>query len=93
MYAQPSLAYLCPSPLQVYAAMLLGFLLEDSPGSRVAAARLLEGNSLAPLVSAIQRGLVFYVSTGAITDSTREMLTRLVQNLGGSGESMACMDE
>lgn len=47
--------------------MLLGFTIQDCPDARARAASLLPGQSLDPLVSAIQQCLAFYVSAGAIT--------------------------
>jgi hypothetical protein len=46
---------------QVYASLLLGFLIKDSEKDRSAAAALLPGGSLLPVLSSIQRMLLFYV--------------------------------
>jgi hypothetical protein len=47
--------------LQVYASLLLGFLIQDSEKDRSAAAALLPGGSLLPVLSSIQHMLLFYV--------------------------------
>eukprot|EP00967_Tisochrysis_lutea_P002894 scaffold3498_cov17-Tisochrysis_lutea.AAC.1 len=64
----PTPLHSLPHAFQVYASMLLGFIIQDCPSTRGLAATLLPGGTLKPLVSAIQRCLAFYVSAGAITD-------------------------
>jgi len=53
---------------QVYASMLLGFLVADCSAAQALAASLMPGGTLDPLVAAIQQCLAFYISAGAITD-------------------------
>lgn len=69
------------SIVEVYAAILLGFLVEGDKEAQKAAAELLPGKSLAPVVSAVQRCLNFYVTAGAITQRTEASLRALLASL------------
>jgi hypothetical protein len=70
------------SILEMYAAMLLGFMLQGNTGLRPAAAARLRGASLAPVVAVIHSSLAFYLQAGAITDVSKEVLVRLLRDLG-----------
>ncbi len=50
-----------PPACQVYVAVLLGSLAQDSDGLCSAAAALLAGGSLGPVVASVERCLAFYV--------------------------------
>ena len=52
------------SIVEVYACMLLGFLVQASPQAQREAAARLPGASLAPLAAAVERCLLFYVTAG-----------------------------
>jgi len=67
--------------VEAYSAMLIGFLLRGSPRLQQLAAGLLTGGSLQPVVAAIRRCLTFYVTAGAITESTRNKLVQLLTEL------------
>lgn len=69
------------SILQVYAAMLLGFLVAGQPGVQRAAAALLPEGGLASVLAAIHRCLTFYVTAGAIADASRDTLLALLREL------------
>jgi len=79
------------SILQVYAAMLLGFLVADQAPLQAAAAGLLPQGGLGGVLAAIRRCLSFYVNAGAITEASRDTLAamtrRLEQSLGAAGSS------
>jgi len=75
------------SIVEVYAAMLLGFLVEGDPKLRQRAAALLPGGSLQPVVSAVERCLEFYIRADAITDSTSAKLKKLLASLKGTATS------
>lgn len=66
---------------QAYSAMLLGFLVVDSEGSRKAACTLLRSGSLTTVTKAIRRCLDFYSYTGAITEECKAALGELLENL------------
>ena len=65
----------------MYAATLCGFLVVDDAALRSEAAALLPGQTLEPLVSAIQRMLHFYVNTGTIVQQAEARLRDLVTAL------------
>jgi hypothetical protein len=68
--------------VEVYAAILLGFLVEGDQAARAEAAALLPGGAgLAPVVAAVERCLAFYVSAGAITKGSERSLRELLQSL------------
>jgi hypothetical protein len=70
------------SIVEVYAGILLGFLVRDGgPDLAAAVAALLPGGNLDALSSSTARCLDFYVRTGAITDHTRVTLEQLLQQL------------
>ncbi|GFH05752.1 uncharacterized protein HaLaN_00263 [Haematococcus lacustris] len=69
------------SIVQVYASLLLGFLIQDCPASLEEAVSLLPGRTLQPVQTAIQRMLLFYVQAGAITNATRDAMVKLLQQL------------
>ena len=71
--------------MEVYSAILLGFLVEGCPAARREAAALLPGASLAPVVAAVERCLHFYVSTGAITKGNEDSLRGLLASLQAGG--------
>ncbi len=72
--------------MQVYAAMLLGFLIEGDPAAGAAAAAALPGGSLQPIIDAIIRAHDFYTRTGAMTNDNRARLERLVASLRAFGD-------
>jgi hypothetical protein len=69
------------SIVEVYAAILLGFLIEGDRGAQAEAALLLPGKTIAPVAAAVARCLQFYVSAGAITKSTEDSLRALLASL------------
>lgn len=69
------------SIVEVYAAMLLGFLIEEDSSLRQQAASLLPGGTLEPIVAAVEKCLEFYVRADAITDSSSTKLKNLVASL------------
>lgn len=69
------------SIVEAYCAMLLGFMVRDSSEVAQCVPHMLEGQSLQPIVDAVQRCLNFYISTGAITDHTRNTLDELLRHL------------
>lgn len=69
------------SIVEVYAAILLGFLVEGEPGARAAAAAALPTGTLAPVVAAVARCLAFYLTAGAITKGSETSLRRLLASL------------
>lgn len=73
--------------LEMYAAMLLGFMLQANTCLRQEAAARLCGGSLSPVVAVIHSSLAFYLQAGAITDVSKAVLLRLLQDLGqGQGQ-------
>jgi hypothetical protein len=66
---------------QSYSAMLLGFLVVDSEGSRSAAVSWLRSGSLGTVSASIRRCLDFYSYTGAITEDCKDSLVQLLENL------------
>eukprot|EP00879_Flechtneria_rotunda_P018831 GHRR01019765.1.p1 GENE.GHRR01019765.1~~GHRR01019765.1.p1 ORF type:complete len:522 (+),score=215.01 GHRR01019765.1:1777-3342(+) len=77
------------SIIQVYCGMLLGFLVRDCADLAVTVPQLLDGGSMEPVLGAVERCLAFYVSTGAITDHTRQTLEELLQHLNSLSASTA----
>lgn len=73
------------SIVEAYCAMLLGFLVRDCQDVAQCVPKMLEGQSLQPIVEAVQRCLNFYISTGAITEHTRNTLEELLQQLSRCG--------
>lgn len=69
------------SIVEAYCAMLLGFLVRDCQEVSQCVVQMLEGQSLQPIMEAVQRCLDFYISTGAITDHTRNTLEDLLEHL------------
>jgi hypothetical protein len=69
------------SIIEVYAAILLGFLVDGDMKAQEEVAQQLPGGTLAPVISAVQRCLHFYVATGALTQSTEASLRALVASL------------
>lgn len=67
------------SIVEVYSALLFGFLLADDEAMQVAAIAKL--GSLQPIISAIKRCLSFYVDAGAITTQNEESLRKLLASL------------
>lgn len=67
--------------LQVYAALLIGFLVAPWPEACKEAAAALSSNSLAPIKNGIQHCLQFYKDAGAITVKTQQSLRRLLDTL------------
>lgn len=68
----------------MYAAMLLGFIIQSNPAMCDWAVSHLRGGSLRNVVAAIGRGLHFYIKTGAITEATRETMVKLLVALQAS---------
>jgi hypothetical protein len=69
------------SIVKMYAAILLGFLVEGNTKARLQAAPLLPGATLQPVTAAIEQGLHFYVGSGAITPEHARTLNELLQRL------------
>jgi len=69
------------SIVEVYAAMLLGFMVSSDAGLRSKAAELLPHGSFEPVVSAIERCLQFHTQTDTITDATGTKLRNLIECL------------
>lgn len=69
------------SIVEVYAAILLGFLIEGDAAAQAEAAGLLPGGSVKPVVAAVARCLQFYVQAGAITKGTEDSLRALLSSL------------
>ena len=69
------------SIIEVYASILLGFLVEGDEAARKEASGELPGGSLECVVSAVERALNFYVSAGAITQGSEQSLRSLVASL------------
>ena len=67
------------SIVEVYSALLFGFLLSDDEAMQAAAADQL--GSLQPIISAIRKCLSFYVDAGAITTQNEESLRKLLASL------------
>ncbi|KAK9909835.1 hypothetical protein WJX75_008174 [Coccomyxa subellipsoidea] len=68
------------SIIEVYAALVLGFIIENDPALRQEVDCLLEGG-VATVSAAVKRCLQFYVNAGAITRSTEESLRALLASL------------
>ena len=69
------------SIIEVYAAILLGFLVEGDKKAQNEAAQHLPGKSLSPLISAVRKCLNFYVTAGALTQRTEASLRALLASL------------
>ena len=67
------------SIVEVYAALLFGFLLADDPVMQAAAVSQL--GSLQSIMSAIRKCLSFYVDAGAILSQNEESLMKLLASL------------
>lgn len=67
--------------VEVYAAILLGFLIDGDAGAQSEAAALLPGGTLDPVIAAVARCLQFYINAGAITSKTEGSLRRLLASL------------
>lgn len=61
--------------------MLLGFIVADDPELRRQAGAALPGGSLAPVTTAVERCLQFYVAVGAMTGDNERSLRQLVATL------------
>lgn len=69
------------SIIELYSAVLLGFLVEGDRKAQEQAADRLPGGKLSPVVSAIRRCLGFYLATGALTKETEDSLRNLLASL------------
>ena len=69
------------SIVEVYAAILLGFLVEGNKEAQKNAVMYLPGETMAPVVSAVQKCLQFYVAAGALTQRTEASLRALLASL------------
>lgn len=69
------------SIIELYASILLGFIIEESQNARNEAASRLPGRDLESVTEAVERALHFYVSTGAITQRSERNLRELVDAL------------
>lgn len=69
------------SMAEVYAAVLLGFLIQDCPDARRQAAALLPGRSLDGVAAAVGRALDFYATMGAMTQDNMDNLRGLLTSL------------
>ncbi len=70
------------SIVEVYAALLYGFLLADDSALQAVAVSTL--GSLQPIISAIKKCLSFYVDAGAITSQNEDSLRKLLASLPNS---------
>lgn len=70
--------------LQVYAALLVGFLVVARGELRARACAVLACGSLDPVVAGVSRCLRFYTDAGAITERTQASLTNLLTALQGA---------
>ncbi|KAL0041625.1 hypothetical protein WJX79_009899 [Trebouxia sp. C0005] len=73
------------SIVEVYAALLYGFLLADDSALQAVAVSTL--GSLQPIISAIKKCLSFYVDAGAITSQNEDSLRKLLASLPNSSSS------
>jgi len=69
------------SIVEVYAAILLGFLVEGDRAAQAEAAATLPGGTMAPVVAAIRRCFQFYVTAGALAQHTEASLRDLIASL------------
>jgi len=69
------------SIVEVYAAILLGFLVEGDKNAQEEASKVLPGKSMACVISAVQKCLHFYVTAGALTQRTEASLRALLASL------------
>lgn len=69
------------SIVEVYAAILLGFMLEGDIEAQKEASSLLPGKCLLPVVVAVRNCLHFYVNAGALTQRTETSLRALLASL------------
>ncbi|KAL4437365.1 hypothetical protein ABPG75_004504 [Micractinium tetrahymenae] len=69
------------SMAEVYAAVLLGFLIQDCPEARGQAAALLPGRSLDGVAAAVEHALDFYATMGAMTQDNVDNLRGLLASL------------
>lgn len=69
------------SIVEVYAAILLGFLVEGDKKAQEEASTVLPGNSMDCVISAVQKCLHFYVTAGALTQRTEASLRALLASL------------
>lgn len=67
--------------MEVYASILLGFLVEGCPKAHATAAALLPTGSLESVACAVRRCLHFYVSAGAMTKGNEDSLRALLASL------------
>ncbi|DBB08404.1 TPA: hypothetical protein ACH3X3_008557 [Trebouxia sp. C0006] len=70
------------SIVEVYAALLYGFLLADDSALQAVAVSTL--GSLQPIISSIKKCLSFYVDAGAITSQNEDSLRKLLASLPNS---------
>ena len=70
------------SIVEVYAALLLGFLLAEDAALQSEAVQSL--GSLRPVLSAVEKCLSFYVDAGAIMSQNEESLKKLLMSLRNS---------
>ena len=73
--------YLLNLHLQAYSAMLLGFIVVDSPESQKEACAMLRTGSLQPIAASIRSCLDFYSYTGAITEECKASLIQLLKSM------------
>lgn len=69
------------SVIEIYAAILLGFLIDGAPIAQREAATLLPGGTLEPVVMAVKKCLGFYLTAGALTQRTEASLRGLLNSL------------
>ena len=67
--------------MEVYAALLIGFLIAPAPQLRAEATAALSGGSLEAVRAGVQRCLKFYLDAGAITERTEQSLRNLLSSL------------
>lgn len=71
------------SIIEVYSALLLGFLLAGDERSQAEVSNTL--GSLNPVIASIRRCLGFYVDAGALTSQSEESLRKLLAALCHTG--------
>ena len=65
-------------PPQMYAAVVIGFLVEGCSTRQTAAAAVLPGGNLTAVTSAVQRCLQFYTITGSLSEVNQQNLRSLL---------------
>lgn len=69
------------SLVDMYASILIGFLVRDCPAIVKWAEERLEDPGLQNLINAVRRALTFYASTGTLLQENEQNLNNLISNL------------